>query len=108
MNQSIIIIDSELASLQKKIGIWVCNSIYIVIMIKLKEINLDYIIWIEYWMKNDRTYMIYERSYELYINKELYLESRQHVSVYHLNILVLKQIILISPMCLVLSEYCCE
>jgi len=30
-------------------------------------------------MKNDRIYMKYERSYELYTNKELYLESRQQV-----------------------------
>jgi hypothetical protein len=59
-------------------------------MIKLKEINLDYIMWIEHWIKNDRIYMIYKRSYELYTNKELYLEFRQRVSSYHLNILVLR------------------
>ena len=47
-------------------------------MINLKEINLDYIIWNEYQMKNDIVnLLIQERPQELYSSKEVHLEHRQ-------------------------------
>ena len=44
-------------------------------MVKLKETNLDCIIWNEYWKKNDIVnLLIQKRSQELYNNREVHLE----------------------------------